>query len=152
MVRKLKKINPLILCADQFSSDVWYPGKSLGGTCLWYGEIGGVKKKICAIRHGPIPEWTQLDEKGEIITRGWRDLFKRVVKYGNVRQHDIESSFGVSLGGGEADTFCSWCRKGNKFVKSTSASGYCDMHERVRLQVENARQVKQENLYQRRIA
>jgi len=152
MVRKLKKINPLILCADQFSSDVWYPGKSLGGTCLWYGEIGGKKRKICAIRHGPIPEWTQLDEKGEIITRGWRDLFKRVVKYGKVSQHDIESSFGVSLAIGEADTFCSWCRKGNKFVKATCASGYCDMHDRVRLQVEHARQVKQENLYQRRIA
>ena len=152
MVMKLKKINPLIICADMFSSEIWYPGKSLGGTCLWYGEINGTKKKIAAIRHGPIPEWTQLDDKGEVITRGWRDIFKRVVKYGAVRALDLEESFGVDLTTTEADSYCSWCRKGNKFVKATSSSGYCDMHERVRMTVEKARQLKQEHLYQRRIA
>ncbi len=152
ILKKLKKINPLILASDQFSSSIWYPGKSLGGFCLWYGEISGRKKKICAMRHGPVPEWTQLDEKGEIITRGWRDVFKRVIKFGAVRALDIEKSFGINLEVSGEDSYCSWCRKGNKFVKATSASGYCDMHERVRLQVEHARQVKQENLYQRRIA
>ena len=104
------------------------------------------------MRHGPVPEWTQLDEKGEIITRGWRDLFKKVVRSGVARALDIEKAFGVDLGVDGEDSHCSWCRKGNKFVKATSSSGYCDMHERVRLQVEHARQVKQERLYQRRIA
>jgi len=152
MVRKLKKINPLILCADTFSSSTWYPGKSLGGTCLWYGGIGGTNRKITAFRHGPIPEWTQLDEKGEIITRGWRDIFKRVVGSKSARALDIEKSFGIDLGVDGLDSFCSWCRKSNKKIKATSASGYCDMHERVRLTVEKARQFKQERLYQRRIS
>ena len=152
ILRKLKKINPLILASDQFSSSIWYPGKSLGGLCLWYGEINGIKKKITAMRHGPVPEWTQLDDKGEIITTGWRDIFKRIIKFGAVRAEDIESSFGVSLVVSGQDAFCSWCRKRARMVKATSASGYCDVHERVRKQVEHARQVKQETLYQRRIA
>ncbi len=152
ILRKLKKINPLILASDQFSSSIWYPGKSLGGFCLWYGEINGIKKKICAMRHGPVPEWTQLDEKGEIITRGWRDVFKRVVAYGAAKTLDIERAFGIHLEVSGRDTYCSWCRKSALRVKATVSSGYCDMHERVRLQVERARQTKQEQSYQRRIA
>jgi len=151
IVMGLKRINPLILASDQFSSSIWYPGKSLGMFSLWNGKIGG-RKKIVTMRHGPVPEWTQLDDKGEMITRGWRDLFKRVVRSGVTRALDIEKAFGVDLGVDGEDSYCSWCRKGNKFIKATSASGYCDMHERVRLQVEHARQVKQERLYQRRIA
>jgi len=111
ILRKLKKINPLILASDQFSSSIWYPGKSLGGFCLWYGEISGMKKKICAMRHGPVPEWTQLDDKGEIITTGWRDVFKRVVNFGAARALDIERSFGIDLGISGKDSYCSWCRK-----------------------------------------
>ena len=152
MVRKLKKINPRIMAADQFSSSMWYPGKGLGGTCLWLGPVGTVGGKITAFRHGPVPEWTQLDDKGEIITKGWRDIFKRVVKTKAARQVDVEKAFSVDLSSDGSDPFCSWCRKSAKMVKATSASGYCDMHERVRIQAEQARQVKQEMQYQRRIA
>ncbi len=152
ILRKLKKINPLIMASDSFYASAWYPGKSLGGFCLWYGEINGRKKKICAMRHGPVPEWTQLDDKGEIITKGWRDLFKRIAAFGAVRALDIERAFGIDLGIAGKDSYCSWCRKSAKTVKATCSSGYCDMHERVRLQVVKAAQVKTEKLYQRRIA
>ena len=152
IIRKLKKINPLILTWEEFSPGVWYPGRSLGITCLWYKHIGRRKHKITGIRHGPVPEWTQLDEKGEIITKGWRRIFEKVIKIKAATKESIEQSFGVTLTTKAEDTLCKWCRRSGKTENSTSASGFCDMHERVRLQVEKSRQLKQEAKYQRRIA
>jgi len=152
IIRKLNKINPLIIEWKEYTPGIWYPGMRLGITCLWYKHIGRKGHKITGIRHGPVPEWTQLDDKGEVITLGWRRIFSKVIKRKAATTEQIEQAFGVTIALGGMDSLCSWCRKSAKTVKATSPSGYCDMHERVRLQVVRSGQLKDEAKYQRRIA
>lgn len=153
MVRGLKKMDSRIWADEVYTPGVWYPGKSTGATCLWYGVPGSRirSKKITGFIPGAIPEFTQISPEGLIVTKGWRQIFKKLLQMvKTINQSHLENKFKVSLDIGPDDIMCPRCRKAGKMVRSNNASGLCDVHENALKASRKALQFKDEARYQMR--
>ncbi len=136
MVSGLRKINPDIYSQEQHTWGLWYPGKARGITTLWVASSDGTSRKISAYNYGAIPEFTQIGPHGDIIAKGWRAIFEKVVRCKAASRKAIEKKFRVNLELGDPDTvYCGKCRISGQFVKSENASGLCYMHELTRKDV-----------------
>ena len=157
MILKLKKINPRVWVESEYASNtfgIWSPGDRLGITCLWVGFPGSKtqSRKISGYKPGVLPEFTQLDPAGQIITLGWRRILEKAVQRGAARQVDVEKAFGVTLDikEGAEDGYCPDCAmKGHK-VKARSSGNLCNFHAGLVKQVEQSRQQKRDLAYLRR--
>jgi hypothetical protein len=136
MLRGLQKINPNIRAWDQHTWGLWWPGKARGISTLWIGDPGGANVKITAFNYGAIPEFTQLAPGGDIIAKGWRAIFEKVVRSKAATTLQLEKEFRINLELGDRDTvYCGRCRNFGQFVKSENASGLCNMHQSIRKNV-----------------
>ncbi len=136
LVRGLQSINPLIQAWEQHTPGVWYPGRARGISTLWLGDPGGANRKITGFAYGAIPEFTQLGPHGDIITKGWRAIFQKVVRCKAASRKAIEIRFRVNLSLGDKDTvYCGRCRRDGQFVKSENMSGLCNLHDAVQKDV-----------------
>ena len=144
LISKLQKINPKICapCPDNF--DWWYPMRKFGVTCIWLGQPPGKdqyitdarwvlqrQKKISSMRYGPIPEFTQLDDRGRLICKGWRAIFNKVIASGAATKKQIERAFGVVLDYDKSVTHCRRCLRLGKRVRATSAGNLCNLHRKI---------------------
>ncbi len=151
MIKKLQKLNSAISFQQQFG-DVWYPGKANGGTCMWIGEPGGVSRKVTAFNMGMIPEFTVLAGDGNIILKGWRAIFERVIRIAHVKRADIERAFSITLEAGEEDRVCQQCIRSNgRVVKVYGKDLLCNFHLGVRRIVTTELDRQGEVTYQRKI-
>jgi hypothetical protein len=139
LIRKLIKLNSTLFCPD-IKDEKHIEGWE-GVTSLWIGVPGGGGRPICGIKLGMIPEWTQIDEKGILITKGWRAIFEKIIRAGAVTRLQVETEFVVTLGDGERDrNLCSVCvKEGNREMSNGGARGYCDMHDVVYTAVAEAK-------------
>lgn len=129
LIRGLIKLNGKLFCPDikdENHIEGWH-----GVTSIWLGEPGGNGRPICGIKLGQIPEWTQIDDKGILVTKGWRAIFDRIIKSGALRIDQIETAFHVTLGLGAADTaLCLGCiREGRREPTNGGARNLCDIHD-----------------------
>jgi hypothetical protein len=105
-------------------------------TTLWFGDQPGgpTAKKITAYTPGPIPEWTQIGPFGDIIAKGWRAIFYKVVRSGAATRAQIEKEFNVSLAVlGRERRLCPRCMRESGARRPTNggARGLCDFHDDV---------------------
>ena len=137
MVKGLRRLNPTIVVPEP-NAYGWYPGKAAGMTCLWYGKPSCPgSKKVCAFHLGTIPEFTQIAPGGDIIVKGWREIFKRVIDRTPITATRLEREFRVSLSTTNDLTLCVQCMKeGIREVHNGGARGLCDMHDSVKDTVE----------------
>jgi hypothetical protein len=140
LIRKLSGLNKAIFCPD--ANDRGHIEGWHGVTSLWLGEPGGGGRPICGVRLGQIPEWTQVDGNGMLITKGWRAIFDKVIKTGAVRREDVERAFAVALGEGKRDAgLCVKClREGRRAASNGGAAGMCDTHDGVYSAVKRAKE------------
>ncbi len=151
MIKKLQKLNGRISFMQQFG-DVWYPGKATGGTCMWLGEPGGRSVKITAFNMGQVPEFTLLAADGNIILKGWRAIFDRVIRVAKVKRADIERAFSITLEAGEEDRICQQCvRSHGKIIKVYGKDLLCNFHLGVRRVVNLQLDKQGEQVYQRKV-
>lgn len=124
----------------------WYPGAAYDMTTLWVGKPHSPEgKKICALRLGVLPEFTQVDSDGYIIDKGWRAILRKCVRCRAVTKHAVERQFKIDLDSDGRDPDCPGCiQLGHRGVKGEHASGLCDTHEYARLAVLQARELKAE--------
>lgn len=129
LIRKLRTLNPRIYCPD--IRDEKHIASWHGVTSLWLGEPGANGRPICGIRLGLIPEWTQIDPDGILITKGWRAIFDKIIKARAVTQAQVEKAFAVTLGVERQDAgLCPKCtREGKREVGNGGARGMCDLHD-----------------------
>jgi len=119
---------------------------------MWIGEPGGVSRKITAFCMGQIPEFTLLAPDGNIIIKGWRAIFERVIRIAGIKRIDIEKAFGVTLEAGEDDQTCQQCiRESGKIVKVKSKHLLCNFHLGVLRSVTQELDRRGEVKYQRKI-
>lgn len=139
LIRRLIKINPALFCPD-IKDDKHIEGWQ-GVTSLWLGHPEGGGRPLCGIKLGMIPEWTQIDEKGILITKGWRAIFEKIIRARAVTRLQVETEFAVTLGDGERDTkLCSRCvREGKREASNGGARGFCDTHDVVYAAVDEAK-------------
>lgn len=129
---RLMKINPRI----RTGSVVPIKGSVIsahdtGATCLWLETFAGLKK-ICAIRLGTVPEFTQTSPDGEEIARGWRAVFERVIRARAATREQLERAFGVSLVLTEQTVLCRAClRQGQRKPSNGGVKQLCGRHERI---------------------
>ncbi len=146
LVKGLQRINPRIKAWQQYPAGVFYPGKNhedqkgnviaQGVTTLWIGdEPGGPRaRKITAYTPGPIPEWTQIGPFGDLIAKGWRAIFAKVVRTGAATHRQIEREFKLSLTvDGKEKKLCPRCirESGARRRNNGGARGLCTFHESV---------------------
>ena len=129
LIRKLTKLNPRLFCPDIDDNNhikSWH-----GVTSLWIGEPGGNGRPICGIRLGAIPEWTEIDKDGILVTKGWRAIFEKVIRFGATRRVEIEREFGISLEIGPSDMMlCRACvREGRRSITNGGVRSMCDIHD-----------------------
>lgn len=130
LIAGLQKINPQIRTPMPEHFDTWYPSQREGVTCLWLGQPG-VGKKICALRLGLIPEWTQLDADGRWMIRGWRSVFERIVRAHAATIRQIERQFNVVLETDGDDGSCVDCRRQGR-IRAAETKRTCAAHREVR--------------------
>lgn len=137
MVRGLRRLNNN-LAVPEPDAYGWYPGKAAGMTCLWYGEPskpGSVK--VCAFHLGEIPEFTQIAPGGDIIVKGWREIFRRVIDRTPIRQSSLERAFRVNLSRSGDINLCIQCTKeGVREPHNGGRRHLCDFHDPVAEAVE----------------
>jgi hypothetical protein len=130
LIEGLQRINPQIRIPmpEHFTS--WYPAQKEGVTCLWLGTPG-VGKKLCALRLGLIPEWTQLDADGQWMIRGWRSVFERVMRMRAATARQIEAQFHVVLETDGEDGSCVDCRR-EGHIRVAEGQRRCAPHRSVK--------------------
>jgi len=147
LVKGLKELNPTIRAWEQHTPHLWWPGKAAGISTLWLGQSGGKSRKITAFKYGPIPEFTQTEPSGAIITKGWRAIFEKVVRCKAVSRRALELKFRVDLGLEKPDKkYCLTCRKNGSMFKAENASGLCDLHEHLRKRIAHVQAQKARRL------
>ncbi len=136
LVRGLRQVNRKLSIPDA-EDDLRTP-RFKGITTLWLGPpYAPGSKKICALHLGAIPEWTQLDANGMMITRGWRAIFEKVVRSGAGTRTRIERVFRVNLSESSDNVLCAKCvREGRRERHNGGARHMCDLHETVYARVE----------------
>ena len=109
LVSGLRRINPNIVADLAFPSGVWSPGLEASEiiTCLWLGHSR--KRKITGFSMGPVPEYTQIDQHGTILQKGWRAIFERCIRMRACSRFAIERQFHVDLTTGGKDKNCVRC-------------------------------------------
>ena len=139
LIRKLIKLNPILFCPD-IKDEKHIEGWE-GVTSLWLGDPGGGGRPICGIKLGMIPEWTLIDDKGILVTKGWRAIFEKIIHAGAVTRLQVETEFAVTLGDGERDrNLCPKCvREGKREATNGGARGFCDTHDVVYTAVAEAK-------------
>ena len=124
----------------------WYPGAVYDMTTLWYGrphQDGSTK--ICALKLGTLPEFTQVDDEGYIIDKGWRAILRKCVRSGVVGKRAVERQFAIDLDEDAADPDCPTCiTSGMRGVKANHPSGLCDSHEMARIHALQAKEHRSE--------
>ena len=131
LIAGLRAINPRLMVPLPEHYAEWYPLKALGITCLWVGEPGK-GKKVCAFRLGAVPEFTLL-KGADLVTRGWRAIFNKVIKSRAATLAQIERQFGVVLEADGSDGTCFQCRKtGVKRAEDTPGARLCYTHRWIR--------------------
>ena len=138
LLDKLAKLNPRLFCPD--ANDAGHIEGWHGVTSLWMGTPGS-GRPICGIKLGVIPEWTMVDERGVMVSKGWRAIFDKVIKAGGARREDLERAFGVSLGDAGVDArLCRACvREGRQMASNGGAANMCDLHDGAYASAERAR-------------
>jgi hypothetical protein len=153
IITKLRQLNPDIYVWQQFPEHTWWPGKARGITCMWIGDPGGVSRKITAFNMGPVPEFTQIDGDGNIIVKGWRAIFQRVIRTGAAKRHQIEQVFRVNLEVGENEPICDYClRAHGRITKVANKERLCNFHLGSKRIVDNVLDEKGETDYKRKVA
>lgn len=144
IIKGLQRINPNLVAPSPDLSNGFYPLKALGGTCLWWGDPK-LDRKVCAFRLGEIPEFTQIDQNGALIARGWRSLFKKVISSGAATARQIEKEFKVVLDVDGEDGSCRQCRREGKLKPSNKGKrGLCNTHDYTVSQTERYKLLGQE--------
>lgn len=131
LIRGLRKCNPsLVVPAPE---DRYRTPTFKGITTLWRGApFQKGSTKICAFHLGAIPEWTQVDAEGRMITRGWRAIFEKVVRSGSSTRARIEHVFRVNLSESSNNALCVKCiRDGKREPHNNGKLRMCDLHENV---------------------
>ena len=146
IIRGLKQANGNVVVPLPEHYERWYPGKKGGITCVWVGPPGApTSVKVCALRLGMVPEFTQLDAAGDIIDLGWRAVLEKAIRARVASRRRLERIFKVNLNHDGKDKDCAWCRKeGVVGVTASHGSGLCDIHEDVRLNVAGVRPIRDE--------
>jgi hypothetical protein len=137
IIRGLIKLNPRIFCPDIDDNNHingWH-----GVTSLWLGTPSGndprktAARPICGIRLGAIPEWTQINSEGILITKGWRAIFDKVIRSGAATRTQLEVAFGVTLVYEDAAApLCAKCIvTGEREVSNGGKRGYCETHDQI---------------------
>lgn len=123
LTRGLQRANPRLYVFDQdrAHSGVWLGKPGAPGTIF-----------ICAFHLGLVPEWTQIDESGRLIRKGWRAIFEKVIRSGATTRPALERIFRVSLATGHATYLCSRCvKEGNRNTHNGGKNNLCDFHEAI---------------------
>ncbi|MCK5245734.1 hypothetical protein KAR02_02475 [Candidatus Bipolaricaulota bacterium] len=146
LVRTLIEVNRNIFCPD--INDANHIESWHGVTSLWLGDPGGGGKPICGIKLGTVPEWTRIDDKGVMISKGWRAIFEKVIRARAATRAQIEKAFKVSLAPATApSTLCGVCvREGRREKHNGGARKMCDMHDGAYAAVESAMRTAPERL------
>ena len=135
LMRRLKLISPNIQAPLPEHYPGWFPGKEHGLTCLWLGTPSSpTSKKICAFKLGTIPEFTITDKKGNLIHKGWRAIFAKLIRARVTTKRDLERVFAISLDRNKktGDGTCLHCSRAGKTVRSAGgADGLCVVHSRI---------------------
>lgn len=148
----LRRINNNIVVPEPDESN-WKPRKVHGMTALWYGKPRGEGSTlISGIHLGAVPEYTQIDDtsgpSGEILMKGWREIFSRVIRRTPVTQIQIEREFHISLEVTGASNNCTQCAKeGIHEQQNGGKRGLCDMHDSVQETVETVTDEVLDNRY-----
>jgi len=139
IIRGLRRINNNITVPmpEHYARDGWfYPLQSKGITCIWLGPPGKGGKKITAFKCGVVPEFTQKDEYGLLICKGWRAVFEKVIKARAATKAQLAREFKVDLDLDQEakDPRCKQCiREGIRCMspdpRASSASGLCNFHD-----------------------
>ena len=154
LIKGLQRCNRKVVVPmpEHYEAMGWrYPNMSTGWTCIWIGPppfenmAGRPKyknaKKVCSIRLGYVPEFTQLDEDGELIARGWRDIQRRFIMAGGAEKHRVEQVFEVHLDYEGDDGKCLLCARANLSSKANGRTQLCDEHEEARMSPEQKKKL-----------
>lgn len=144
-VKKLKSCNHRIEIPLPESCPWWYPGKQAGMTSIWVGEpFKGTSKKICAFHLGMIPEFTQIDDQGNIMRRGWRAILSKVARSKAVSKTKLERVFNATLDYDGFDGACVRCRREGTIKRGSPKDGLCNFHREIEMTSITAQEVKKE--------
>lgn len=128
----------------------WYPGKKAGMTSIWVGEaFKATSKKICAFHLGEIPEFTQIDDEGNIIRRGWRAILQKVIKSRAITKAAAEKAFAVTLDYDGFDGACVRCRREGTVRAGSPKDGLCAFHSEIEMVSVSAQETKKEKAWLR---
>lgn len=137
IVKGLQRINSKVSVWQQYPDGLWYPGKATGKTCLWIGEPGGKSQKISSITPGPVPEFTQISNRGQTLLKGWRHIFEACIRVKAATRTQIEQQFKVNLQIAGHDLFCNRCVMiGIRKPHNGGAMRYCNRHEAIQKTVD----------------
>ena len=150
LVKGLRECNLNVSVPLPDSYPHWYPGKANGQTTIWIGPpFEATSRKVCAFHIGEIPEFTQVDDKGNIIRRGWRAILEKCIKAGVASKRRIESKFSVILDYAGPDRACWKCRMSGKIRRATCPGPLCDLHSEVQKTANKAVELKKEKAWLR---
>lgn len=128
LIRGLQIANPLVCVPAPHAYAAG--GSAATGTGIWLGppRLPG-SKFVCGMDCGEIPEWTQMDDTGRVIVRGWRAIMQRCIDAHVATRKKLERIFRVDLLIGKRGQFCSRCARTRKWKPAYAASGLCDDHD-----------------------
>jgi hypothetical protein len=131
LIKGLRKINPKIRVPSP--QDRYRTPQFKGIVGIYLGEPGAPGSRyITAFHLGSVPEWTQLDENGALIQKGWRAVFEKVVRARAATVAQIERAFRVSLYYVDERLLCSYClRRGDRNLHNGGAMKMCDFDEQL---------------------
>jgi len=128
LIRGLRLANPRICVPTPHGYTSG--GSAATGTGLWLGPPRQPGSQfICGMDCGEIPEWTQVDQDGRMIIRGWRAILQRCITEGVATRRRLERIFKVDLLVGKKSRFCPRCAKRKEWKPAYAASGLCDDHD-----------------------
>jgi hypothetical protein len=126
---KLLACNPAFEIPLPESCPWWYPGKKAGMTSIWIGEpFKPTSKKICAFHLGMLPEFTQIDDAGNIIRRGWRSILSKCIKSKAVTKRKVRTIFKTGVDYEGFDGACVRCRREGTLKRGSPKDGLCELH------------------------
>lgn len=124
IIKGLRRINANLCTPLPEHYEHYYPLQRAGITCLWLGRPG-VGNKITAFRLGPVPEFTQLDRAGNLLCKGWRAIFYKVIRSRAATKKQVEAQFAVDLSVVGVDKSCTQCRRQGVVKLSVGANHLC---------------------------
>jgi hypothetical protein len=145
---KLKACNKRIEIPLPESCPWWYPGKKAGMTSIWVGEpFKPTSKKVCAFHLGMLPEFTQIDDQGNIMRRGWRAVLSKAIKAKAIRKAVAERIFKTTLDYDGFDGACVRCRREGTLKRGSPKDGLCDLHREMSVVTTSVQELKKEKAW-----